>query len=623
MKKLLSLDIFKNSNKIALCLFWSILLISFSLFLLQFPSSLKPSINSDTKTEIAGTVTPENNFTTSFTTEDDNLRRIFLYFTTNIKSQPKNSPSLIISIYDSQGNMLYSDSKKMAYIKSKSFHPINVENYLKNTKNKEYKLALSLEDTLSTDSRVDLWKYPDGNLIAYFEHSPSWLQIIKKNLGVFLPSLAMIFLVIFFIFQKISSRNVIIAERRSFFVLFVVPFLFLNALFYVFWVNHMAPIDEQSHFDVIKTIAKNFKLPTLYSHDGIKATREAFQPPLYYMVSAPLIYISEKADIQAAVIRIWDVLQYLALVLVSFFIYRKLEKYFLFLKNDFAALFFFIFIGLMPSLIVRTVSISNGTFSYLMIGLQILFLLKYLEIRSHKSIIVLSVISGLSLLSRFTNIYTIPVLIIAIILGNKEGVKHLAIFLVTVTMMLSPWFLWNYNHYNALTPNQAAIENQKKIINPNGKIFGFDFIKNNSLYMFDTVPVAEEYGLSADSFSFKIARGISVLMITSLLISIFMLLKNIRQIFIPLKKEFILAIFVSLMLVNIIQQYAIVLLSNWPVLLGRYLHGSLFAISFLIVFTVSSSFRREQIQSVVFGIFSLLLILLNINYLIEVILKFN
>jgi len=98
--------------------------------------------------------------------------------------------------------------------------------------------------------------------------------------------------------------------------------------------------------------------------------------------------------------------------------------------------------------------------------------------------------------------------------------------------------------------------------------------------------------------------------------------KNIKKSFNPEKKEFILSIMLGFILMNILQQYAVVILDNWPVLLGRYLHGSLIAISVILTILLSSFLRNKLMFNLTCSALSIILVFFNAIYLLIVIQKF-
>lgn len=620
----------KNSNeKIIVYIFLSLLAICFIFSFFNLPKSFNPNNEKIEIGEQAGTITNAQAYSGSFLPDQNNLRNIFFYFTTNIKKDSDLSATKIsVTITDSQNNTIYENSKRMYSLKKGHFLKVELGQALPNSANREYSFSISLEKTANDNSYIAFWKDGSGKLIVRSEFAKTSGKIMMEKFYLFFPSFLMLALIIIYILREIFKKNWIGLENKNLFYFIIIPFLFVNALFYVQWVNHMAPIDEQSHFDVIRTIAHKFTLPAIKSQNGISGTREAFQPPLYYIASAPLIYISKNTSFQAATVRIWDVLQYLALIAVGFWAYLCVSKHYLKLNSPPAILFFSLFIGLIPALIVRTVSISNGTFSYFFIGLQLWIIFEYLglpsgSLKSKKLLIWIGIVSGLSLLSRFTNIFALPVVLGTIALKEKFNFRSLAKMIIIIGIIISPWLAWNYAHYGALTPNIAAIEDQKSIVNPENKVFGLDFIKSNTRVMLDTISTAEEYGLPQVAAGIYIVHLIGYSVVISLILGIIFIFKNYKTVFDASQKEFFILIAISLIVLNVLQQFWVVIFENWPVLLGRYLHGILIPLAFLLVFFALHYLKNKKTASAVLGMAAAIMLVFNMIYLINIIQNFN
>jgi hypothetical protein len=612
---------YKNINecdKIIIALFFAVLSFSFVVFLLHPPKSPKPSIDQFNKNEISTKITNSDTINGSFIASKDNFTDVYFYFTTNIKAQPKNSPLLSITITDERGNIVYSGKQKIIYLDKNTLYDVQLKNPIIQSEGKQFNYILSLEKPLSPDNYVALWKDKDNNLIISQNYIPSEYNIFKQYLPLYLPSFFIIIILLIMVGKQFFKFDFFDLSGRQLLVLMFMPFLFLNGIFFMAAINHPAPIDEQSHFQVIKTITDHWTLPLLTKYDGISPTLEAFQPPLYYITSAVLTFPFKNFEFQKTLLRIFGDIQYVIFVFLSFLIYLRIAKKFKQLDNPLAISFFILFVGLIPALIVRSVCISNGTFSYMFIGIQILLLLFYLdsdeEKLSKRYLLALSVASGLSLLSRFTNLLTIPIILLAVALKEKFDVRTLAKFAAIILVILSPWFLWNLKYYHALTPNNAAMDYQKKTVNPDNEKFGLQYVIDNNLKMFNTVSIAEDYGLYTNTIGMNIVLVISYAIMASIFFGIIYVIMNVKKIFNPKNKEFYITILLSLFLFNVLQQMAIVIMDNWPVMLGRYLHGTIFVPALLIALFMFS-LKKVSFSALVAGFFSISLVVLNIIYL--------
>ncbi len=186
----------------------------------------------------------------------NNLRKIHFYFIFNIRHKTGSSPRLKFIFLDEKNNILYSTTKKAEYIKNKSFYSLDVENLLGNTRNKKIYFTLSLEKTHRDSDYVALWQFENGELVLIPEYKLEKLSAMKRNFYLFLPTFLTGIIILVMLLEELFKNKIINLNRKQIFIAIILPFLFVNAIFFVFWVNHMALIDEQSHFNVIKTIAK-------------------------------------------------------------------------------------------------------------------------------------------------------------------------------------------------------------------------------------------------------------------------------------------------------------------------------------------------------------------------------
>jgi len=81
-----------------------------------------------------------------------------------------------------------------------------------------------------------------------------------------------------------------------------------------------ARLDEQAHFDYVQTVADQHRLPTLRAHpipghlEGGRHTYEALQPPVYYLVAAPLLKLSHVQHTRVLILRTFGLVLLLASV---------------------------------------------------------------------------------------------------------------------------------------------------------------------------------------------------------------------------------------------------------------------------------------------------------------------
>ncbi|QWU15809.1 hypothetical protein SAMN04487895_10226 [Paenibacillus sophorae] len=254
----------------------------------------------------------------------------------------------------------------------------------------------------------------------------------------------------------------------------------LLGLYYILFLPFFSPIDEGAHFDYILHIIQQHKLPTLYdiinTNELYKVTGElvpsntqyeAVQPPLYYLVSSLLAALFQKSLIFSVImLRVFGIV---LILLTYFFIqktYLELVRTNIIEKNDhlFHAVSLLFFLN--PGFMTRMITISNEQLVVFLMSVLIFYIVKILgEKHSFKHLTYLSLITAAMILTKFTSIYIIGVIILFYLL-NKE-IKEALYYAIFSGILISPWFIFNLYHYQKFTANSLHVAFVKGIVNPN------------------------------------------------------------------------------------------------------------------------------------------------------------
>lgn len=199
---------------------------------------------------------------------------------------------------------------------------------------------------------------------------------------------------------------------------------------------HWQAPDEPAHFNYVRALAETGTFPVLeqgnYNQaylEKLKAEKfppelaidsvryEAHQPPLYYLIAAP-IYLGARAlnlDI-VVVLRLLNVALALALSLVAFRILRLV-----FPENSWLALVGVGFIATLPMHIAMSAAINNDTLAEVVAAIVLLIsILRVQEkISRRRFIIIGGIVYGIALLTK-TTIYSSIVLLILAEVGVQE-----------------------------------------------------------------------------------------------------------------------------------------------------------------------------------------------------------
>jgi 4-amino-4-deoxy-L-arabinose transferase-like glycosyltransferase len=259
-----------------------------------------------------------------------------------------------------------------------------------------------------------------------------------------------------------------------------------------------SPIDEASHFDYVRTVAEEHRLPRLDDptsdqvlsiRDGVypeapvtpredlgiaSTVYEAFQPPAYYVIAAPAFRLVGDYRTKVTVLRLFGLALYAGSLLLFAQLCRDVAKDRWKEAFAFGALFF-----LLPGNVIRAVTVGNEALD-VPLGILTVWLLWRALKREHpyRYLGAAALAVGLGVLTKFTFLAFLPVLlVVAAILWRREGFapRRLPVFALaglTPVLMLAPWLLWNHRTYGTWTANSQAKAMQAYLINPTHADYG-------------------------------------------------------------------------------------------------------------------------------------------------------
>lgn len=251
--------------------------------------------------------------------------------------------------------------------------------------------------------------------------------------------------------------------RRFGLALIITVYMVLGALYAAKTPAWEAP-DEPAHYNYIAYLGENGRFPVLqmgdYPHEyleEIKAAQfppemsiapiryEFHQPPLYYLLAAPTYLVTKPLPLaqQVVALRLFSLLQGIALLIVSYFVVKEV-----FPESDFLPLTTVAFIATLPMHIAMSAAINNDTLGELILAL-ILWqcLLAMREGLKGERTLTLGLLLGLALLTK-TTIYApaiASVLVAALYLRRREKatLRHLGLILGMGLALSAWWFIRN------------------------------------------------------------------------------------------------------------------------------------------------------------------------------------
>ncbi len=270
--------------------------------------------------------------------------------------------------------------------------------------------------------------------------------------------------------QTVSKSSV-----RVILALIIIAYLIVGVCYAVYTPAWQTP-DEPAHYNYIKYIADNGKLPKLrmgdYPHDyleEIKARRfppdmpinriryEFHQPPLYYLLATPLFLLTRGMALpqQVIILRCFSLIFGAVLIYVAHRTVREISLPYE--GREVIALATAAFLAVVPMHIAMNAAINNDALAELFVGLILWRLMVYLRDDEHepRSLIIIGALVGIGFLVKTTLYIIAGVALIAIFIKHQSRftlhASRLAFYLIPIILISTPWFIRNavvYGNYD-------------------------------------------------------------------------------------------------------------------------------------------------------------------------------
>jgi len=293
----------------------------------------------------------------------------------------------------------------------------------------------------------------------------------------------------------------------------ILIYFFIFASCFVFLVPPFEANDEPDHLNYINFIAKNKSLP-VQNIESLRVEKEGHQFPLYYILGAGVVYIFNSNSVGYNVIpnknnvnfggkenlvpvynhvlnnifnEKYDKILFFTLrffqvflsVLNLFFIFKIAEFYFFDLKWKLLTTFI---AGAIPQFAFVSAYINNDAFANLISSLVIFSFLSFIQGKTVKSIIILSIVFAFGLITKKTIFFFIPAiffLIVIMMLRKKINLKEVAFlmgFVAISSLLIASWFfIRNINLYNDVFLTQVEMKTVPYYVDAKS-LFSFYFI---------------------------------------------------------------------------------------------------------------------------------------------------
>ena len=260
--------------------------------------------------------------------------------------------------------------------------------------------------------------------------------------------------------------------------------------------------DESAHLAYVQTVAEDQRLPVLGEDRisvevaALRAGRdpatdpdiepprgfdaeqyEAFQPPLYYLLAAPVFAVADAVTDdwfpRVKLLRAQSLAYLLAAAWVLFLLARRV------MPNAHLIAFSAALMVLMwPGVLVMGATVSNASLELLAVACLAYALWRADSEVSSRWLLLSGLALGLGILTKFTVVALAPLLAVVAVryaMHTAEPRKWVVVAgcAAIPIVVLAPWLAFNLDHYDALTPNGLAKQIQTPIINPTRANFGF------------------------------------------------------------------------------------------------------------------------------------------------------
>lgn len=232
-------------------------------------------------------------------------------------------------------------------------------------------------------------------------------------------------------------------------------------LFFLFFTPTFYAPDEQAHFNYVKHLYENRSFPVQTTKTGAPTNDwEYYQPPLYYLASAPIYgasKISFNGDHHSSVqlIRLFSILLWSINAVLALKVLDNLR-----VKNAFVRTFVISMISFLPTYAYLSSVINNDNL-LITLGGAILYMLSRKE--SLSSSIAMGVVLGLALLTKLTAIIYLPAIAVIFFLrwirksmSFSFAGLHLILILLLAGAVASPWYVRNLIVYGDITVEKIA-----------------------------------------------------------------------------------------------------------------------------------------------------------------------
>jgi 4-amino-4-deoxy-L-arabinose transferase-like glycosyltransferase len=289
-------------------------------------------------------------------------------------------------------------------------------------------------------------------------------------------------------------------------------------------------IDEGAHFDNIVYIAAHGSYPVLGKAfaspeelaigqgrypkpttinprtDGVAGlSYEAFQPPLFYYIAAPVSLLSGNYHTKAILLRYFG----LILLVIAIALFARLSRHVL-KERWLLGLGGGLLVFYMPGVLVRMVTISNINLAVPLAILIVTELWIAWERQSSRRLLVCGLLVGCGVLTDLYLAEMVPVYLcvagsIVCKKRSKATIGWTVLGGIIGALVMLPWFAFNWLKYHALTASSLAKREQLVLVNPEHLRFTIGQLPSLTVSRFLQPLMAQEWGARSAFYAYLIS----------------------------------------------------------------------------------------------------------------------
>lgn len=240
-----------------------------------------------------------------------------------------------------------------------------------------------------------------------------------------------------------------VAHRRLVVALFAVGLALRLVLLHA--TPPFAAPDEAAHFRYLQYVATHHALPIQHARMGQTSDYEDYQPPLYYVISAPVYAAAQRLTGDETetlgALRSLSLLWWVATFACAVALVRRLR-----LDGTLPGIVAIGLVALLPTYIALSIAVTNDG---LAVALSTAALMVAANPVTRRAALTLGLLMGLALLAKLTAIALLPAVLVWLYL-RRVPVRHLLIAGGTAAAVVAPFFIRNLLTYGDPTAEKVA-----------------------------------------------------------------------------------------------------------------------------------------------------------------------